>query len=91
MPVRGLKCIVTGRVQGVFFRASTAEKAEQLGLRGSVRNLSSGDVEVIVVGADAAVDALVAWLWQGPPAAEVVSVSIEAWDSDTGSSFEVAR
>lgn len=65
---------MSGRVQGVFYRASTRERAQQLGCRGYARNLADGRVEVLAVGEPAAVDALVKWLWQGPPAAHVQDV-----------------
>lgn len=63
--------IVTGKVQGVWFRASARDQALSLGLRGSVRNLPSGSVDVLAVGDDEAIDALAAWLRQGPPLARV--------------------
>lgn len=65
---------MSGRVQGVFYRASTRERAQQLGCRGYARNLADGRVEVLAVGEPAAVDALVEWLWHGPPAARVQDV-----------------
>ena len=65
---------MSGRVQGVFFRASTRERAQQLGCRGYARNLADGRVEVLAIGESAAVDALVEWLWHGPPAAHVTDV-----------------
>ncbi|HKS56959.1 MAG TPA: acylphosphatase [Steroidobacteraceae bacterium] len=68
------RCYVTGRVQGVFYRASTRERAQQLRCRGYARNLADGRVEVLAIGEPAAVDALVKWLWQGPPAAQVQDV-----------------
>jgi acylphosphatase len=68
------RCYVSGRVQGVFYRASTRERAQQLGCRGYARNLADGRVEVLAVGEPTAVQALVAWLWQGPPAAHVQDV-----------------
>jgi acylphosphatase len=68
------RCFVSGRVQGVFFRASTRERAQQLGCRGYARNLADGRVEVLAVGEPAAVDALTEWLWRGPPAAHVADV-----------------
>lgn len=68
---------VHGRVQGVWFRASTAEQARALGLSGHARNLDDGTVEVVAVGADAAVQALMAWLSKGPPMAEVSAVQVE--------------
>jgi acylphosphatase len=70
-------CRVTGRVQGVFYRASTRARAESLGLVGHARNLPDGSVEVLVCGDDAAVDALCAWLWQGSPASHVTDVQVE--------------
>lgn len=67
-------------MQGVFFRASTQAEAQRLGLRGWARNLPDGRVEVLACGEPAAVDALAAWLQQGPPLAEVESV--RAADAD---------
>ena len=61
-------------MQGVFYRASTRERAQQLGCRGHARNLADGRVEVLAVGEPAAVDALIEWLWRGPPAAHVQDV-----------------
>lgn len=69
------RCYVSGRVQGVFFRASTREQARQLGVSGYARNLPDGRVEVLACGADAAVQQLCDWLAQGPPAAQVRKVS----------------
>lgn len=69
-------CIVSGRVQGVFFRASTARKAAELGVTGSARNLPDGTVEVLACGSEAAVAALCEWLRQGPPAARVEAVEV---------------
>jgi acylphosphatase len=68
------RCFVSGRVQGVFYRASTRERAQQLGCRGYARNLADGRVEVLAVGEPAAVAALIEWLWRGPPAAHVQDV-----------------
>jgi acylphosphatase len=72
---------VHGRVQGVWYRASTAEKARGLGLAGHARNLDDGTVEVLAVGPAEAVDALLAWLWQGPPLARVTRVEVEELES----------
>ncbi len=65
---------VRGRVQGVFFRASTREQALRLQLAGWAKNLPDGSVEVLAVGGAGAIDALEAWLWQGPPQARVDAV-----------------
>jgi acylphosphatase len=61
-------------VQGVWFRAATRERALALQLQGAAKNLPDGSVEVEAVGTDAALDALEAWLWQGPPLAKVSEV-----------------
>jgi acylphosphatase len=71
---------VEGRVQGVYFRASTAERATALGLRGYARNLPDGAVEVLCAGPLDAVESLLDWLWQGPPMARVDAVRVEAAD-----------
>jgi acylphosphatase len=65
---------VSGRVQGVFYRASTRQRAQELGCRGYARNLVDGRVEVLAIGEPAAVHALIEWLRQGPPAAHVTDV-----------------
>lgn len=69
--------LVIGRVQGVFFRASTREQALRLGVSGHARNLADGRVEVLASGSDAALDALERWLHEGPPAARVAEVRRE--------------
>ncbi|WP_017463794.1 acylphosphatase [Dyella ginsengisoli] len=79
--------LVSGRVQGVFYRASTREQALALGLAGIARNLADGRVEVIACGAPAAIDALEQWLHCGPPAARVEQVWREADIEWTGSGF----
>ena len=73
-----VRFLVSGRVQGVFFRASTRAEAERLGLAGTASNLDDGRVEVVASGSDAALDALEKWLRRGPPAACVETVVREA-------------
>lgn len=75
------RCRVTGRVQGVWFRAATRDRACALGVTGRAVNLADGSVEVIACGDDAAVDALCDWLWQGPELARVSDVQCTAWDA----------
>lgn len=75
------RCYVAGRVQGVFYRASTRSRAQALGVTGHARNLPDGRVEVLACGDPEAVDALCRWLWDGPPAAEVTAVEIEHVDA----------
>ena len=66
-----LRCIVSGRVQGVFFRASTREQALQLNICGYAKNLSNGDVEVIAHGKEDDVRKLRLWIQHGPQYADV--------------------
>lgn len=66
--------LVSGRVQGVFYRASTREQALKLGLRGYAKNLADGRVEVLVVGEAAKIAELERWLWRGPERAAVNQV-----------------
>ena len=77
------RCYVSGRVQGVFYRASTSQRALELGCRGYARNLPDGRVEVLAVGDADAVRALIEWLWQGPPAAHVHDVAVTEVDPDS--------
>ncbi|RZA19916.1 MAG: acylphosphatase [Lysobacteraceae bacterium] len=75
--------IVRGKVQGVWFRASTRDEALRLGLRGHARNLPTGEVEVLACGDDAAIAMLQRWLHGGPPLARVDAVEcLERVDGD---------
>jgi acylphosphatase len=71
------RCLVAGRVQGVFYRASARARANALGVTGHARNLADGRVEVLACGDAAAVEALGRWLWQGSPASSVTAVEVE--------------
>ena len=84
-----IKCIVSGRVQGVFFRASTREQALSLGLGGQVKNLSDGRVAVTACGSQVALDAMLEWLWQGPPQAAVSDVQCEVFEGNKFESFVI--
>lgn len=70
--------VVRGKVQGVWFRASTRDEAVRLGLQGHARNLADGSVEVLAMGDAEAIDALERWLHLGPPLARVDGVSRSA-------------
>jgi acylphosphatase len=78
---------VSGKVQGVFFRASTREQAERFGLSGYARNLADGRVEVLAVGEEGAIAALERWLWQGPPRARVEDVVRESAEAEVTRGF----
>ncbi len=66
---------VSGRVQGVFFRSGTQDRARRLGLTGWVRNLPDGNVELVACGDETKLKQLEEWLWQGPPHARVENVT----------------
>ncbi len=74
---------MSGRVQGVFYRAATRQRALELACRGYARNLADGRVEVLAIGDADAVRTLIEWLWQGPPAAHVTDVSVTDVDPST--------
>ena len=68
--------MILGRVQGVWYRASTKQKAEELGLTGWVKNTADGNVEAIFEGEKSTVDEMIAWCRVGPPLAQVDDVKI---------------
>jgi acylphosphatase len=72
-----VRCVVSGRVQGVWYRKSAQKKAEALAITGYAHNLSDGRVEVLAYGEEHALEALLDWLWQGPAHAQVDDVQCE--------------
>ena len=68
---------ISGRVQGVNFRYFTQQNAIRLGIRGYVKNLPDGGVEIVAEGDQATIDRFVAILWKGPSAARVDAVNVE--------------
>ena len=72
----GKRCLVGGRVQGVYYRATAARRAQELGVRGYARNLPDGRVEVLAYGEETAVSEFVEWLWIGSSASRVTSVEV---------------
>ncbi len=84
-----VKFIVSGKVQGVFFRASTRNEALRLGLTGYAKNLLDGKVEVLACGEESAIAELEHWLQIGPPAAQVQLVQRMAVDVALASGFRV--
>lgn len=87
-----VKVFIAGTVQGVFFRASAQERANDLGLGGWVRNMADGRVEVFAQGPKDMLDIFLHWLQDGPTAAEVKDVHhIEAAIQPGFVSFEIRR
>lgn len=83
---------ITGRVQGVCFRAWTCDEAKRLGLTGWVRNESDGSVTALIAGPQSAVDTMLSRFWQGPPGASVVDVAIEEASSiEAPEGFRITR
>jgi len=80
---------VSGRVQGVYYRASTRDKAREEGVDGWVRNLDDGRVEAVFEGTEAAVDAMVEWCHTGSRAADVEAVEVTTTAPEGESGFEV--
>jgi acylphosphatase len=90
MSAEAFHAIVHGLVQGVFFRASTEEKARSLGIAGWVRNCSDGTVEIYAEGPREQLDQLFEWCHEGPPRAEVQKVDVE-WISPQGATGFTVR
>ena len=72
-----IHCYVSGKVQGVFYRVTTQEQAQKLGLNGWVKNLADGRVEVMICGIESKVQELINWLWIGPEYAVVDDVNCQ--------------
>jgi acylphosphatase len=90
--MKRVHCLVSGRVQGVFFRGATEARMRELGLRGWVRNLPDGRVEALVEGADDRVEQALAFLRRGPRGAEVTGVEVrEAPGGEPLDAFEIRR
>jgi len=82
--------MITGKVQGVWFRASTKQQAELLGITGWVRNTSDGRVEAVFQGDNALVEKMIAWCHQGPSLAHVDHVQItKEQQHDVFSEFKI--
>jgi acylphosphatase len=81
------RVVIRGRVQGVFFRVETRERAQSLGLAGWVRNNPDGTVEAVFQGERDRVDSMVAWCRRGPAAAHVEDVEVEWAEPRTEDGF----
>jgi acylphosphatase len=89
--VKRLDIRVTGLVQGVFFRASTQDKARELGVQGTVRNELDGSVFIEAEGEAEALDRFVRWCRKGPPGARVVDLEVSEREPARLTGFEITR
>jgi acylphosphatase len=88
---RHFSILVSGHVQGVFYRASARSKAEELGITGFVQNLPDGKVYIEAEGTDEKLDLFKAWCADGPPRAQVEQVEIKEGELKNFTSFGVFR
>jgi acylphosphatase len=89
-----MKCVcikVTGKVQGVFFRASTKDQAEYFGIKGFVRNERDGSVYIEAEGDSQNLDQFIEWCRRGPSRAVVTSCSVDETDPKGFTSFTIIR
>ena len=89
--MKHLKIKVTGKVQGVWFRANTKEKANELGLSGFVKNEPDGSVYIEVSGKKNLLDHFIKWLKKGPELARVDSIEIVENDIIHKETFQIKR
>ena len=86
--MRSVRLTITGRVQGVAYRAWAVRTATALGLRGWVRNRLDGSVETLIAGNDAEVTAMIEACRRGPPAAQVAAIQLTEAEDDGSAGFE---
>ena len=82
---------VTGKVQGVFFRQSTQERAYDLNIKGTVRNCDDDSVEIIATGNKEQLDKLISWCRRGPPRARVINVTTQEVSLQQFNNFSIIR
>lgn len=82
---------VSGRVQGVYFRATTRDRAQEVGVDGWVRNLGDGRVEAVFEGSKEAIDEMVSFCHEGSPAANVAEVEVSYEPPEGLAGFEIRR
>ena len=85
-----IRVLISGRVQGVFYRAHTKKKADEIGLNGWVRNLDDGKIEAVFEGSKEKVDEMIKWCWEGSVGSRVTSVKpIKSIKPVTNEGFEI--
>ncbi len=81
--------IVTGTVQGVFFRETSDEMAKALDINGTVRNLKTGEVEIFAQGADERIKEFIEWCKRGPQSSKVEDLSVKVSDQEEFNGFSI--
>lgn len=89
--LKSIRCVVRGRVQGVYFRASAKQEADRLGVTGWVKNRGDSTVACLATGTDAQLQSFQKWLNHGPPDAFVERVDVESVELEVGNRFDVLR
>ena len=91
MRMQSAHFLVKGKVQGVFFRANTKTKAEELGIRGWVKNTAGGDVEIVAQGSTDQLKIFEEWCRKGPARARVDDFYSDETDAEEFDSFKIVR
>lgn len=89
--MKSISIVVKGVVQGVYFRQSTRDKAVELGIKGTVKNMADGSVYIQATGTENALDTLVRWCHDGPRAAKVEEVVVEESEITAHQSFTILK
>lgn len=88
--MRTVQLRIKGKVQGVFYRATAKDVAEETGIKGWVKNTPEGDVEIVASGEDGQLEKFIAWCREGPPRARVTDVIVTEKDSIRFENFSIA-
>ncbi|MBX2915143.1 MAG: acylphosphatase [Cyclobacteriaceae bacterium] len=91
MTIHHLNITITGKVQGVYYRASAKQKADELGVKGFVRNQPSGSVYIEAEASNEVLQKFMEWCWQGPERAQVQQVETSEAPLQNFTEFEVRR
>lgn len=86
-----ISIIVSGKVQGVYYRQSTKGRAKELGISGEVKNLPDGNVYIIATGLKVQLDAFIEWCKKGPPRAVVKEIQVQAIELKVFNDFSIVR
>ena len=89
--MKTIRLTIKGKVQGVFYRATAKDVADQLGIKGWVRNLPDNNVEVTATASEESLQKFIAWCKQGPPKAKVEDVIIEDIGLEVFNGFRIIR